>query len=186
MVLAWGNGQQPWPTNTVEMGQVSPRSPDPRRRFWRRFVVVLGVLVVATAALLVYLLSTDDQETGAFGPLATAATELRTRAVNINATWDEQEDEVSEVERSELYGETERQLETLAADTRAFADLVTETSESTGDRARLDAAAADMTQGADQMLEGLRAPGRTNKEPRLTALDLFLSASDEVLTIAGS
>jgi hypothetical protein len=74
----------------------------------------------------------------------------------------------------------------LAADTRAFADLVTETSVSTGDRARLVAAAADMTQGADQMLEGLRAPGRTNKEPRLTALDLFLSASDELLTIAGS
>ena len=86
-----------------------------------------------------------------------------------------------------LYDDTELELEALVTDTR---DLAVQASEaaaslSAADREALDAATADMVRGAEEMLAGLRVPGRTNKQQRLDAIDVYLSAADAVLEVTG-
>jgi hypothetical protein len=178
MVSSNGAGGDHWPTETIQMGPTPARTPDPRRRFWRRLVIGLAVLVAATMALVVYLLVDDGG--GSQPDTVTQVTELRNRAVGINQTWDEQESELSDADRAELYAETEAQLETLLVDTRAFNDEIAAV---TSDQVIIDAA-ADMVAAAEQMLDGLRVPGRTNKDLRLDGLDLFELAAETIVSRA--
>jgi hypothetical protein len=174
-----GAGDDHWPTETIQMGTTPAWTPDPRRRFWRRLVIVLAVLVAVTTGLLVYLLVIDDGG-GDADTLVAQVTELRNRAVGINQTWDEQESVVPETERSELYDQTESQLEKLLLDTRTFND---DLGPAISDQVIVDAA-ADMVAAAEQMLEGLRVPGRTNKDIRLDGLDLFELGAETILARA--
>ncbi len=160
-LLASRFGPEPRPTDTTRMGiggeHLRYGNQDRRRRFWRRAVVVLSVLVAITAGLLAFLLATQDEEADPqLGPIAAAASELRRRAVDVNAAWDDQEAVVGETERQVLYDDTELQLEALVADTRDLAVQVEEAvaSLSGADRDALDSATADMVRGAEEMLAG--------------------------------
>jgi len=190
--FALDGGGEHWPSETAQLGEVPRRSKyrnqDPRRRFWKRAVIVLGVLVAAATALLGFILATQEDGDPRLAPIANEAAELGGRAIEINSVWDDQEAVVSETERPRLYDETELQLETLAADTRNLAAQVAELPASVPatDREALDAATTEMVRGAEQMLEGLRVPGRTNKDQRLDALDLYQSAVDSLLEVTGS
>lgn len=152
-------------------------------------MIVLSMAVAATAGLLVFLLATqDDNRDPALSPIATTAAGLRTRAVEINGNWDEQEAALPDPDRQQLYQETERQLETLVVDTQGLVDQLGElpSTVSGADRRALEAATSDMVGAAAQMLEGLRVPGRNNKELRVTGLDLYQSAADAVLEVTGA
>ncbi len=191
-LLASRFGPEPRPTDTTQMGiggeHLRHPNLDRRRRFWRRAVVVLSVLVAVTAGLLAFLLATrDDGADPQLAPVAATAAELRQRAVDVNAAWDDQEAVVSDTERVVLYDDTELELEALVTDTRDLAVQAAEAAASlfAADREALDAATGDMVRGAEEMLAGLRVPGRTNKQQRLDAIDVYLSAADAVLEVTG-
>lgn len=153
-----------------------------RRRVQIRVLVVLAVLVVVTGAVYGLLLQRTRAYTSAVRAAGAEVVELRERAEGINAIWDEQEGVLEDEERASLFGQIEQQLAAIVDDTGALADrvraLAIPPAVADTDHAAFFEAVDDMVSASEQMLAGLRAPGRSNKDERLTGLEGYSAAAD--------
>ncbi len=142
------------------------------------------VAAVAAVALLLALQNNDDppipEELRSIG---FRAEQLAADARQINDNWDAQRNVLEDPERLALFNETQAALEELVVQTGG---LLADAQAVGFTEPELVAAAEDMATAAQEMLDGLNAPGRLNVSQRLAGLEGYLGAAVAVQQAAGT